>query len=87
MLIKRKRGWEIPESRATPEKTYFNRRTFLLGGAVVAAGAATGVMLLNRGTAGEQSASAARPRALSRGRGKFASMAWSRRNSPSASTT
>jgi methionine sulfoxide reductase catalytic subunit len=34
MLIKRRHGWEIPESRVTPEAVFFNRRQFL--------GAATG---------------------------------------------
>lgn len=29
MLIKRLRGWEIPESRVTPEEIFFNRRKFL----------------------------------------------------------
>jgi len=37
MFIKRRKGWEIPESRVTPEHLYFNRRQIL--GA--AAGAAT----------------------------------------------
>src|SRR5687768_7871946 len=37
MSIIRRRGWEMPESRATPEHLFFNRRAFL--GA--AAGAAT----------------------------------------------
>ncbi len=31
MLIKRKRGWELPESAATPEALYMNRRTALRG--------------------------------------------------------
>ncbi len=29
MLVKSKRGWEIPESQATPESVYANRRTLL----------------------------------------------------------
>jgi sulfoxide reductase catalytic subunit YedY len=45
MPIKKKRGWELPESAATPEKTYLNRRRLLtglgvagaIGGAVLAA--------------------------------------------------
>ena len=50
MLIKRRRGWEIPESRATPESVFLNRRSLLIGGgAAVAAGAIGGVALLNRG--------------------------------------
>jgi sulfoxide reductase catalytic subunit YedY len=31
MLIKRKRGWELPESRVTPEAIYHERRTLLKG--------------------------------------------------------
>ena len=31
MLIKIKRGWEIPESAATPESLVLNRRQFLAG--------------------------------------------------------
>ena len=49
MLIKRKRGWEIPESRATPEKVYLNRRALLAGGAVTVAGLAGGAYFLTRG--------------------------------------
>ena len=37
MLIKRKRGWEIPESQATPERLYFSRRKLLGAGASLAA--------------------------------------------------
>jgi sulfoxide reductase catalytic subunit YedY len=29
MLIRRKRGWEIPESQATPESVYFDRRSVI----------------------------------------------------------
>ncbi|MEM1045467.1 MAG: protein-methionine-sulfoxide reductase catalytic subunit MsrP [Pseudomonadota bacterium] len=36
MLIKRFRGWELPESRATPESVFFNRRQLLAGGAIAA---------------------------------------------------
>jgi sulfoxide reductase catalytic subunit YedY len=32
MLIKRKRGWEIPESSATPESVYLDRRNLLTAG-------------------------------------------------------
>ncbi|HEX4572481.1 MAG TPA: protein-methionine-sulfoxide reductase catalytic subunit MsrP [Dongiaceae bacterium] len=42
MYIKRKRGWELPESAATPEAVYVNRREFskgLAAGAVLLAGA------------------------------------------------
>ncbi|MEM1398237.1 MAG: protein-methionine-sulfoxide reductase catalytic subunit MsrP [Pseudomonadota bacterium] len=41
MLLKSKRGWEIPESKATPESVYLNRRSLLAGGAGLVAGAAT----------------------------------------------
>ncbi len=33
MNVIRRRGWEIPERHATPEHLFFNRRTFLAGGA------------------------------------------------------
>ena len=36
MLIKRKRGWEIPASEATPEAVYLNRRALMAGGLVAA---------------------------------------------------
>lgn len=40
MLIKRKKGWELPECQATPEGIYVNRRRFLAGaGAIMATGA------------------------------------------------
>lgn len=29
MLIKRKKNWQLPENRVTPEQVYFNRRKFL----------------------------------------------------------
>ena len=32
MLIKRKKGWEIPESQATPEAVFRDRRRFLTAG-------------------------------------------------------
>lgn len=41
VMTKRLRGWEIPESEATPESAYLNRRRFLQG----AAGLAMGSML------------------------------------------
>lgn len=41
MLIRRRKGWEIPESQATPEAVFLNRRKLLLGlGAAGIAGAA-----------------------------------------------
>ncbi|WP_366655878.1 protein-methionine-sulfoxide reductase catalytic subunit MsrP [Fodinicurvata sp. EGI_FJ10296] len=42
MLIKRKRGWELPESAVTPEHIYLNRRNLMKaagGGLLTAAGA------------------------------------------------
>jgi sulfoxide reductase catalytic subunit YedY len=39
MLVRRKRGWEMPESLATPESVYLNRRELMKG---VAAGAILG---------------------------------------------
>jgi sulfoxide reductase catalytic subunit YedY len=38
MLIKRPKGWEIPEGQATPESAFFNRRQFV-GGGIALAGA------------------------------------------------
>jgi sulfoxide reductase catalytic subunit YedY len=40
MLIKRRRGWELPESAATPEAVYMNRRTLLAGMGMAAIGGA-----------------------------------------------
>lgn len=40
MLIKRKRGWELPESAVTPEAIYRNRRNFIKGIAAGTLGAA-----------------------------------------------
>jgi len=37
MNVIRRRGWEIPESRLTPEHVFFNRRNFVLGGATALA--------------------------------------------------
>ncbi len=39
MLVKIKRGWELPESAVTPQSVYLNRRRFLQGAGSVAAGA------------------------------------------------
>jgi methionine sulfoxide reductase catalytic subunit len=33
MNIIRRRGWEIPDRLATPAHVFFNRRSFLAGGA------------------------------------------------------
>ena len=39
MHVIHRRGWEIPENRATPEHVFFNRRAFMAGaGAIGAAG-------------------------------------------------
>jgi len=38
MLIKRTRGWELPESQATPEPVFFNRRQFLAAAGLGASG-------------------------------------------------
>jgi methionine sulfoxide reductase catalytic subunit len=47
MLIKVKRGWEIPENRATPESVFHNRRDLLkalgMGSLLATAGAGLGV--------------------------------------------
>ncbi|PZU94166.1 MAG: protein-methionine-sulfoxide reductase catalytic subunit MsrP [Chelatococcus sp.] len=40
MLIKRRAGWEMPESEATPESVFFNRRQLMAAGAGLIAGAA-----------------------------------------------
>ncbi|MCB1491254.1 MAG: protein-methionine-sulfoxide reductase catalytic subunit MsrP [Rhodobiaceae bacterium] len=43
MLIRMPRGWEIPESQATPEAVFLNRRAFMAGTAgLVAAGTLAG---------------------------------------------
>ncbi|OYW35066.1 MAG: mononuclear molybdenum enzyme YedY, partial [Azorhizobium sp. 12-66-6] len=44
MLIRRKRGWEIPESQATPESVFLSRRALLGAGAgLIGAGALPGL--------------------------------------------
>ncbi len=48
MHVRRKRGWELPESKATPEGVYLNRRRLLAaagigGGAAVLAGIGAGI--------------------------------------------
>lgn len=45
MLIKRNRGWEIPEARVTPEHVFWNRRKFMAAGAGALALAASGPAL------------------------------------------
>jgi methionine sulfoxide reductase catalytic subunit len=42
MLIRRKKGWELPDSAATPEHVFLNRRAWLAGSAAVAAAGAAG---------------------------------------------
>ncbi len=56
MLIKKKRGWEIPESRTTPERVYLNRRALIAGGGILAAGGFA-AMFFNRSATGQASAS------------------------------
>jgi methionine sulfoxide reductase catalytic subunit len=43
MLIRRKKGWEIPESAATPEAAFLDRRAYLTGSAALAAAIAAPV--------------------------------------------
>jgi sulfoxide reductase catalytic subunit YedY len=43
MFIRRRKGWEIRESEATPESLFFDRRTLLKGGAVAAAAVGFGL--------------------------------------------
>jgi sulfoxide reductase catalytic subunit YedY len=42
MWIKRRRGWEIPESQTMPESVFFNRRELLAGGGAIAGALALG---------------------------------------------
>lgn len=42
MFIRSRRGWELPESAATPEHIFFNRRNFLMGAALGSALLGTG---------------------------------------------
>ena len=39
MLIRRRRGWEIPEREVTPESVYIDRRKILQGMGLAAIGA------------------------------------------------
>ncbi|AUG53954.1 protein-methionine-sulfoxide reductase catalytic subunit MsrP [Thalassospira marina] len=48
MLIKRKRGWELPESAVTPEAIYRNRRNFIKGIAAGTLGAAATALPVGR---------------------------------------
>ncbi|WP_416898992.1 MAG: protein-methionine-sulfoxide reductase catalytic subunit MsrP [Minwuia sp.] len=45
MLIRKRRGWEIPESQVTPEHVFFNRRRFLQAAGFGAAGIAASAMV------------------------------------------
>ena len=45
MLVKVKRGWEIPESEATPEAAFLNRRNLLKAMGMGSLAAAAGAML------------------------------------------
>src|SRR5262245_14104640 len=58
MLIKIKRGWEIPESAATPEDVFLNRRQFLGG---TAAGALAASMLSPMALAADEPDPSAKP--------------------------
>jgi sulfoxide reductase catalytic subunit YedY len=51
MSIRTKHGWEIPESRVTPEPVYVSRRNLIIGGSVLAVGGLVGGFLLDRGKA------------------------------------
>ncbi|TWB33626.1 protein-methionine-sulfoxide reductase catalytic subunit MsrP [Nitrospirillum pindoramense] len=42
MLIRTKRDWELPESAATPESAYINRRAMMVGAGAIAGGLALG---------------------------------------------
>src|SRR3972149_4848673 len=48
MHVIRRRGWEIPESQATPEHIFLNRRTLLAGAATAAAAALPGAAFAQR---------------------------------------
>ena len=61
MLIKRPRGWEIPESEATPEAVFLNRRRFIKGAGLGAGAIAVGTPLLM--SAGRSNAADADPSA------------------------
>ena len=59
MLIKRRLGWEIPESHATPEHVFLNRRKFMAAaGATAAIAGTSGFSGLDRALAEEADPSA-----------------------------
>ena len=45
MLIKRPRGWELPEAVATPEDVFLDRRTLMKGAGTIAATGALGALI------------------------------------------
>ena len=51
MLIKRKRGWEMPERDATPEALFLDRRSLLKGAAAGSILASTGLLGMGRAEA------------------------------------
>ena len=53
MLIKRPRGWEMPESEATPESVFLNRRRFIKGAGLGVGAIAVGTpVLMSAGSSG-----------------------------------
>lgn len=56
MFVKKRRGWEVKDSSATPEEVFFNRRKFLAGAGISTAGIglfAGGSGFLGSGTAAQ----------------------------------
>jgi sulfoxide reductase catalytic subunit YedY len=68
MSMRTRHGWELPESLATPESVYVNRRTLIGGGVALAGAAALGGFLLNRS---DPTAAAARSAASDPSRGLY----------------
>jgi sulfoxide reductase catalytic subunit YedY len=56
MLVKVKRGWEIPESEATPEAAFLNRRNLLKAMGMGSLAAAAGALLPARAAFAEDAA-------------------------------
>ncbi len=48
MVILKKRGWEIPESQATPEHVFLSRRSLIRGAATIVAAAFEGLSRIAR---------------------------------------
>ncbi len=63
MLIKRNKGWEIPESRATPESVFLSRRAVLKGVGAIGGMIATGAVLLGAAWASHEESGEADPSA------------------------